>query len=227
MSVTYVLRWMGNLGFLGSIFSSLFKAEPFTSESLDNLAEIMGVSKILKRKKLDRYYRSRFLMQGSVASFDRVVFDNRYLGMLLPDEFLAVTAHEFTHLKQRHGLKRFARLHLPALIIGGITILLGYYSWGNYVSSILAGLIVTFGCMMVLSFLNAKWQRQQEIECDLSSLKIGKGDAMISALAKMSSIRPRSSLDIKLAKILPQAYPTFEQRINNIRKQQPPQKMVA
>jgi Zn-dependent protease with chaperone function len=205
----------------------LFKAEPFTSESLDGLAGEMKVSKILKKTKLDRYYRSHFLMQGCVASFDRVVFDGRYLDMLLPDELLAVTAHEFTHLNQRHGWKRFARLHMPALFIGALTVLLGYYSWANYVSSLLAGLVVTFFSMIVLSFFNAKWQRQQETDCDLSSLKIDKGQAMMSALAKMSSIRPRGSLDIKLAKFLPQSYPTFEQRINNVQKQQLLQKRAV
>jgi Zn-dependent protease with chaperone function len=218
---------MNNLGFFGYLFSRLFKAEPFTSESLDGLAEAMKVSKILKRDKFDRYYRSRFLMQGCVASFDRVVFDGRYLDMLLPDELLAVTAHEFTHLNQRHGWKRFVRLLMPALIIGALTVLLGYYSWVNYVSSLVAGLVVTFSSMIALSFFNAKWQRQQETDCDLSSLKIDKGEAMMSALAKMSSIRPRGCLDIKLAKFLPQSYPTFEQRINNIQKQQLLQKRAV
>src|SRR3972149_9783404 len=103
MSVMYnALRGMDNLGILAALFSRLFKAEPFTSESLDKLAETMRVTKVLKRNKLDRYYKSRFLMQGGGASFDRVVFDAKYLEMLLPDELLAVASHEFAHLNLRH-----------------------------------------------------------------------------------------------------------------------------
>ncbi len=211
------------MGILAALYSRLFKAEPFTSEALDNLAETMNVTKILKRKKSDRYYKSHFLMQGGGASFDRVVFDAIYLERLLPDELLAVASHEFTHLNNRHGRKRVLRLFMPALIIGVITtIFLG--SLGNYFSSILTGAIVTLCGMIALAFLNAEWQRQQEIECDLSSLKINKGPAMISALVKISSLRPKSDMEIKLKKIIPQTYPTFEQRINNLREQQPLQK---
>ena len=214
------------MGIAATLYSRLFKAEPFTSEALDNLAKTMKVTKILKRDKLDRYYKSRFLMQGGGASFDRVIFDARYLEMLLPDELLAVASHEFTHLNQRHGRKRVWRLLMPALIIGAITtIFLGYYGLENYFSSILMGVIVTFCGMIALAFLNAKWQRQQEIDGDLGSLKIDKGPAMMSALDKISSLRPKGDMEIKLAKIIPQTYPTFEQRINNIREQLHLQKM--
>ncbi len=201
------------MGIFATLFSKVFKAEPFRSEVLDDLAERLKVTKILRREKIDRYYKARFLMQGGLASFDRVVFDAKYLEILLPDELEAVTAHEFTHLNQRHGRKRFWRLPMPALIIAVITVFLTYSSFGNYLLSILIGGVVTFCSMIVLLFLNAKWQRQQEMECDLSSVKIDKGEAMISALVKISSLRTKSSLDIKLSKSLPQSYPTFEERI--------------
>jgi Zn-dependent protease with chaperone function len=206
------------LGVLAIIISRLFGADPFTSESLDNLAQKMNVTKILRKPKQDRYYKRNPVMQGGLASFDRIFFDAKYLEMLLPDELLAVAAHEFTHLNERHGIKRFWRLLMPALVIGAITFLLFNYSWGNYITSGLTSVIVTFCGIINLFVFNTNWERQQEIECDLSSVKNGNGDAIISALMKLSSIRPRNNIDIKLAKIIP--YPSLEQRINNIRKQQ-------
>jgi Zn-dependent protease with chaperone function len=114
------------LGILGSILSRLFKAKPFQSESLDQLAEVMKVIKILKKNNLDRYYNAPFLRQGGMASSGRLFFDAKYLEKLLPDEKLAVAAHEFTHLNRRHGLKKFVRLQLPAMILGAIIVVLAF-----------------------------------------------------------------------------------------------------
>ncbi len=74
----------------------LFKAKPFESESLDQVAEAMKVTKILKKSNLDRYYNAHFSLPGVLAFSGRVFFDSKYLGSLLPDEMLALGAHEFT-----------------------------------------------------------------------------------------------------------------------------------
>ena len=41
----------------------------------------MQVTKILKKDKLDRYYKMRLLV-GGMSSFDRVFFDANYLALL-------------------------------------------------------------------------------------------------------------------------------------------------
>ena len=88
------------MGIISALLSRLLKASPFSSESLDNLAEIMHVTRTLKKTKLDRYYKAR-LRVGGMAFLDRIFFDANYFDTLLADEVLAVAAHELTHLKKK------------------------------------------------------------------------------------------------------------------------------
>jgi Zn-dependent protease with chaperone function len=215
-----------NLGIISWLIMKASKGKPFQSESLDALAETMHVTKILRKSKLDRYYKTQ-TVRGGLSSFDRIFFDAKYFDILLPEEVLAVGAHEFTHLNQRHGLKRFWRMLAPALIIGavvGISVFFNhalidvvpfFINLGLVLSSFAAGLFVTFCCMIVGLYVNAKWLRQQETECDLSSVKLVNGEAMISALIKLNNLRPRKMT--RFDRLLPQLYPTLEQRINAIR----------
>ena len=53
----------------------------------------------------------------------------------------AVGAHEFTHLNQRHGIKKFYRLIMPALMTGAV---IGSFLFFNF-SYISASLLVNFG----------------------------------------------------------------------------------
>ncbi len=217
-----------NLGIFSFLIVRLLKAKSFQSESLDELAEAMQVNKILKRSKLDRYYRARFLLQGGMAFSDRIFFDAKYLETLLPDEVLAVGAHEFTHLNQRHGIKKFLRLILPPLIIGIIVGLIIFFNfaligsilfvkdWGKIESIILTGFLSFFIAYLAGLYINAKWCRQQETNCDLSSVKFLKSDVMLSSLIKLNNLRPRKMA--LLDRLLPKLYPTLEQRINDIQK---------
>jgi Zn-dependent protease with chaperone function len=216
------------LGIFEFLIVRLLKAKSFQSESLDELAEAMQVTKILKRSKLVRYYRARFLLQGGMAFSDRIFFDAKYLETLLPDEVLAVGAHEFTHLNQRHGIKKFLRLILPPLIIGIIVGLIIFFNfaligsipivkeWGKIESFILTGFLSFFIAYLAGLYINANWCRQQETNCDLSSVKFLKSDVMLSALIKLNNLRPRKMT--LLDRLLPKLYPTLEQRINDIQK---------
>jgi hypothetical protein len=219
--------WRLNVRVDGVFFSRLLKSSPFQSESLDNLAEIMQVTKILKRSKLDRYYKARFLLQGGMAFSDRIFFDAKYLETLLPDEVLAVGAHEFTHLNQRHGIKKFLRLILPPIMIGVVVGLIVFFNfalidhfpfimdWGKVEDSLLIALLSCFIAYLAGLYVNAKWCRKQETYCDLSSVQFLNSEAMASALIKLNNLRPKkmTSLD----RLLPKLYPTLEQRINDIR----------
>lgn len=205
--------------------SRLFKAKPFQSESLDQLAEVMKVTKILRKSNLDRYYNARFLSSGGMGFSGRVFFDSNYLGNLLPDEVLAVGAHEFTHLNRRHGLKKFVRLILPAIIIGA---LVGGTAFSNFElidslpflkslgktwSGLGLGAFSVLVAMTASTYINAKWLRKQETDCDLSSVAFLKGEHMVSALIKLNNIRPRRIE----SRLIPKIYPTLEERIRDIR----------
>jgi Zn-dependent protease with chaperone function len=214
------------MGIISVFLSRLLKASPFPSESLDNLADAMQVTKILRAKKLERYYNVGFLAVGGMAFLDRIFFDNRFLQVLLPDELLAVAAHEFTHLGKKHGTKKFFRLTVPAAIVGILMGLLVFFNFsiftpipvvgslGNIVFGLLSAIFFGFFAIVAGLYINAKWLRQQETECDLSSVKYLNGEPMIQALIKLNNLRPRRMP--RLERWLPKVYPTIEQRINDI-----------
>ena len=216
------------MGIISAFLSRLLKASPFPSESLDNLAEAMQVTKIVRAKKLERYYNVSFLAVGGMAFMDRIFFDNRFLQVLLPDELLAVAAHEFTHLKKKHGTEKFFRLTAPAVIVGALMGLLAFFNFsiittipvvgslGNIIFGLLAAIFFGFFTLVAALYINAKWLRQQETECDLSSVKFLNGEPMVQALIKLNNLRPGRMP--RLERWLPKVYPTIEQRINNIHK---------
>ena len=215
------------IGIVIKAVSKFLKATSFPSESLDKLADTMQISKFSKIDKLNRYYRVRFLSAGGMAFLDRVFFDSNYLDSLLPDELLAVAAHEFTHLKNRHGIKKFFRLTVPMVTVGVLVSLLVFFNFtsmgtlplignlGKVAFSLLAALIFGFLSLVAAFHVNAKWLRSKETECDLSTIKYLNGIPMILALIKLNNIRQRRVTRIE--KFLPKIYPTIEQRINDLR----------
>ncbi len=111
------------MGILSFLATGHYKDNPFQSESLDNLAELMQVSPILKRDKSKRYYKVPFLPAGGLSFVDRVFFDAKYLEMLLPEELRALGAHEFTHIKEKHGkngFREYSSLQLPLQLLSDL-----------------------------------------------------------------------------------------------------------
>ena len=161
-----------------------------------------------------------------MAFFDKIFFDAKYLETFLPDEVLAVGAHEFTHLNQRHGIKKFLRLILPPIMFGAAVGLIAFFNfpiidhfpfimdWGKIESSFLIALLSCFIAYLAGLYVNAKWCRQQETNCDLSSVQFLNNEAMAEALIKLSNLRPRKMM--RLERLLPKLYPTLEQRIKDI-----------
>jgi Zn-dependent protease with chaperone function len=212
---------------LSKAVSKFLKATPFPSESLDNLADAMLITKFSKIDKLDRYYRVRFLSTGGMAFLDRVFFDSNYLEILLPDELQAVAAHEFTHLKNRHGTKKFFRLTVPMVAVGAFVGLFFFFNFtsigtfplisnlGKVATSLLAALLFGFLGLFAALHVNAEWLRSRETECDLSTIKYLNGTPMILALIKLNNIRQRRIT--RIDKLIPKIYPTIEQRISDLR----------
>lgn len=215
----------GKLGVLSGINIRLRKARPFQSEPLDRLAEVMQVSNILKKDKAHRYYKVDFLPQGCLSCIDTVFFDAKYYDMLLPEELLAVGAHEFNHIINRHDIKRFARTLCPPIAVATIIGLLVFansesmntiYPFSNLgVSLLMMVACALFFSLVIPFYANAKWHRQQETHCDLSAVKFANGEALISALIKLNKLRPEKP--DRFSQFLPVTYPTLEQRIKDIR----------
>lgn len=162
-----------------------------------------------------------------MAFLDRVFFDSKFLEILLPDELQAVAAHEFTHIKKRHGIKKFFRLTVPMATVG---VVIGLFVFSNFtlmdqipivgnlgkvVVSLLAALFFGFFTLIAAFRINAKWLRQQETICDLSAVEYLNGESMVTAVIKLNNLRPKRNT--RLEQLLPKIYPTIEQRINDIR----------
>jgi|WetSurMetagenome_2_1015567.scaffolds.fasta_scaffold02802_4 Zn-dependent protease with chaperone function len=207
----------------------LLRAQPFESEDLDRLAETMKATPILKRDKFHRYYKSNTLPLPCIACSDGIVFNSHYYQMLMPDEILAVGAHEFNHIAKNHVLKRLPRTFLPTLVLA---LLVGYLSSINSATTnsiqlflnLDKSLFIEFTVVLSLLFflvislyINASWLRKQETECDLSAIEFVSGQAMISSLARLSP-KKISGWEAKLTKLMVHTHPTIDQRINDIQE---------
>jgi hypothetical protein len=199
------------MGFMSSIMVRLLRAQPFEMQALDTLAENMKVASILKKDKLQRYYKSNILPIPCLAYSDALVFNSNYYQMLSPDEILAIGAHEFNHIAKRHIAKRLPRTVLPAAALAAV---IGYLFLINSSSFlfIASAVFLSFIFFLFCSYyVNAKWFRKQETESDLSAAEFVGATAVISALARL---RPQKTS--WLFKLLPHTHPTIEQRINNV-----------
>jgi len=217
-----------SLGILSSIIVQSLKAKPFQSEPLDRLADVMQTTGILKRGKLQRYYKVRSLQAGCLSYSDVVFFDAKYYDTLLPEELLAVGAHEFYHIIGRHGMKRFVRIFIPAAAIAALIGLLAFVNYelinsipffsssGKILSSLFFALLSFLFLLSAFFYVNAKWNRQQESKSDINAVKFTNGEALISALVKLNKLRPKKVNRLE-SRLLPNTYPTLEQRINDIR----------
>ena len=193
---------------MSSIMVRLLRAQPFEMQALDTLAESMKATSILKKNKLQRYYKSSILPIPCLAYSDALVFNSNYYQMLSPDEVLAIGAHEFNHIAKRHIAKRLPRTVLPAAVLAvviGYLFLIDSASFLYMASAVVLSFIFFLFCSY---YVNAKWFRKQETESDLSAAEFVGAAAVISALAML---RPqKTSL---LFKLLPHTHPTIEQRI--------------
>ena len=187
----------------------------------------MLITKFSKINKLEGYYSVRFLSAGGMAFLDRVFFDSNYLEILLPDELQAVAVHEFTHLKNRHGTKKFFRLTVPMVAVGAFVGLFFFFNFisigtfplisnlGKVATSLFAALFFGFLGLFAALHVNAEWLRSRETECDLSTIKYLNGTPMILAMIKLNNIRQRRIT--RIDKLIPKIYPTIEQRISDLR----------
>jgi Zn-dependent protease with chaperone function len=121
-------------------------------------------------------------------------------------------------------MKKLGRLLLPAIIIGSIIAIIVFSNFALFnfpfntfdknMSSLGAGVFSCFVALIGSFYVNAKWLRQQETDCDLSSVRFLNNGSMASALIKLNNLRPRKIT--RLDRFFPKLYPTLDQRINAI-----------
>ncbi len=222
------LKGEQKVGVLSVITAWMLRAKPFQSDSLDRLAESMNATRILKRRKLQRYYRAPMLANCCVSYSDAVFFDSTYFDNLSSEELLAVGAHEFNHINKKHDMQKIKRQILPALLVGALLGFLAYINFNvlnsfislNQVGQLSFGLLIMLVSFIILLsasfYFNAEWLRHLETQSDLSAVNYVNGEALISALTKLSELRPKKSKH-KESRFFPKTYPTVEQRIANIR----------
>ena len=213
------------MGLRSGVLVRLFRAQPFESEALDQLAQTMNDVPLLRKEKNQRYYLSQTLAVPCISTSDAIIFNARFYYMLQPGEVLAVTAHEFSHTVKKHTRTRFSHILLPsaliAVLVGGLLAVNPFsISTLSYLDDglpLVGSVIVFFALMLFVSFhLNSKMLRQQETECDLSALDYGYGQAMISVLAKTNTVLVQPKWQMMLNKLIPKVHPTVEQRISAI-----------
>ena len=216
------------MGVLSSITAWMLRAKQFQSDPLDELAESMNTTRLLKRGKLQRYYRAPMLANCCVSYSDAVFFDSEYFDNLSSKELLAVGTHEFNHIIEKHDTQKIKRQILPALLVGALLGFLAYVNYGVLNSFIplsqvgqtcfsILVLLVSFIILLTASYyFNAEWLRQLETQSDIRAVSYVNGEALISALTKLSKLRPKRT-NRKKSRFFPKTYPTIEQRITDIR----------
>ena len=216
------------MGVLSSITAWMLRAKQFQSDPLDELAESMNTTRLLKRGKLQRYYRAPMLANCCVSYSDAVFFDSEYFDNLSSKELLAVGTHEFNHIIEKHDTQKIKRQILPALLVGALLGFLAYVNYGVLNSFIplsqvgqtcfsILVLLISFIILLTASYyFNAEWLRQLETQSDIRAVSYVNGEALISALTKLSKLRPKRT-NRKKSRFFPKTYPTIEQRITDIR----------
>jgi Zn-dependent protease with chaperone function len=218
------------LGIVSLLWTGINRARRFDSSLLISLAKEMGFES--GGGAFDRYYMCKSLAAGALSFEDRVLFDQRFVESLSDEEFRAVGAHEFVHIRSNHSKKKLRRILLPIVattalicVVASVYIFEAIDSLGiSFASkieftallSVIPTGLVFFLSSIVVAYLNAKWLRSLETECDNTAVKYADGEALISALHKLQKIYPprESGLAYRLR---PKSYPKLEARILHIK----------
>jgi Zn-dependent protease with chaperone function len=90
------------------------KVEAFENREFDMLAEKMLVTKQLRKKK--PYVFSSRVWLNAKATRNHVEFSKELYKNLTDKERLAIAAHEFGHIRERHHLIKFKRIFIPSAV---------------------------------------------------------------------------------------------------------------
>ena len=186
------------------------------------------VKKIVVRDASRRTTRANAFCTG-LTKRKTISLDDNLVKDYENDQIVAVFAHEFAHAKYGHVLKSlpFSLMDtVLTIVMLGVVFHFGsvYEAFGfgglNYYFAMIVLSMVTWPLMKALEYIANRISRKHEYEADAFVAREGYGEALISALKKLSrdslsNLNPHPFI-VKLS----YSHPTLSQRIEAIRLQQ-------
>ena len=183
------------------------------------------VKKIVVRDASRRTTRANAFCAG-LTKRKTISLDDNLVKEYENDQIVAVFAHEFAHAKYRHTLKSLPfslmQIVLTIVILGAVFHIMPVYTaFGfdglNYYFAMFVLDLFTWPVMRVLEYVSNRISRKHEYEADGFAAREGYGEALISALKKLSkdalsNLNPHPFI-VKLS----YSHPTLSQRIDAIR----------
>ena len=157
----------------------------------------------------------------------KIVVDDNLVKDYEDDQIVAVFAHEFAHARFNHVLKSLPfsmlRTVLAVAVLGLIFHLMPVYkAFGfegrNYYFAMTVLTLFTWPVSKALDYISNRISRKHEYEADGFAAKEGYGEALISALKKLSKDSLSNLNPHPLIVKLEYSHPTLSQRIDAIRK---------
>ena len=211
------------------IFNKFTPLEDGTlKEALLGLCTRYGVrvKKIVVRDASRRTTRANAFCTG-LTKRKTISLDDNLVKDYEDDQIVAVFAHEFAHARFNHVLKSLPfsmlRTVLAVAVLGLIFHLMPVYkAFGfegrNYYFAMTVLTLFTWPVSKALDYISNRISRKHEYEADGFAAKEGYGEALISALKKLSKDSLSNLNPHPLIVKLEYSHPTLSQRIDAIRK---------
>ena len=193
--------------------------EDFAKKADFKLADIYVMDSSKRSTKANAYFTG-------LGPKKRIVLFDTLIEKLTTEEIVAVLAHEIGHSKHKHIVK--------TIIISAITSLMMFALFGYFVSSealstalggsepcfhlgMFAFMMIYSPISVLLNILSHVFSRKNEYEADAFAAKYGYGDALCSALKKISSEALSNLQPHPVNVFVNYSHPTLLQRIERIK----------
>ena len=193
--------------------------EDFAKKADFKLADIYVMDSSKRSTKANAYFTG-------LGPKKRIVLFDTLIEKLTTEEIVAVLAHEIGHSKHKHIVK--------TIIISAITSLMMFALFGYFVSSealstalggsepcfhlgMFAFMMIYSPISVLLNILSHVFSRKNEYEADAFAAKYGCGDALCSALKKISSEALSNLQPHPVNVFVNYSHPTLLQRIERIK----------
>jgi STE24 endopeptidase len=192
------------------------------------LADLAGinVSKVLRMDASKRSTHTNAYFTG-IGRTKRIILFDTLIQNMVPDEILAVLAHEIGHWKRRHLLKGLALTQLASLVLlfcayrAMISPFISHL-FGIAVDTLPAKAVIVAFLFSIISFflkpaMNG-FSRMLEREADRVSCELtGKGETMVRVLVKLSKDNLSNLFPHPLYAFFTYSHPPVLERIGYIR----------
>lgn len=192
--------------------------EDFAKKADFKLADIYVMDSSKRSTKANAYFTG-------LGPKKRIVLFDTLIQKLTTEEIVAVLAHEIGHSKRKHIVK--------TIIISAITSLMMFALFGYFVSSealstalggseacfhlgMFAFMLIYSPISLILGILNHVFSRKNEFEADAFAAQYGLGEALCSALKKISSEALSNLQPHPVNVFVNYSHPTLLQRIEKL-----------